>query len=129
MGKLVSLEEVNASVLPARVLVLLSKYAQSMRKHTGLVIKISSMNVFRHVHNTHKLTQHAAVRKLYRELLDEVGTHVAAGTMHTNYDRQLLKKRQSQQRTRTQHTGEILVPRKSFGQGVKAEGSLSMQAD
>jgi len=69
MGKLISLEEVNASVLPAKVLVLLSKYAQAMRKHTGLVIKISSLNVFKHVHNTNKLTDHLQIRKLHRELL------------------------------------------------------------
>lgn len=90
MAKLVSLEEVSAAVLPAQVLVLLSKYAQATRKHTGLVIKISSVNVFRHVHNTHKLTGHSAVKNLYSELLNEVGMHINAGTMHTNYDRQLM---------------------------------------
>lgn len=87
MGKLVSLNEVNASVLPAKVLVLLSKYAQSMRKHTGLVIKISSMNVFKHVHNTNKLTEHPEVRRLHHELLMEVNHHLMEGNMQTNQQR------------------------------------------
>lgn len=89
MGKLVSLNEVNASVLPAKVLVLLSKYAQAMRKHTGLVIKISSLNVFKHVHNTNKLTGHLQVRQLHRELLLEVNGHLREGTMQTNKQREL----------------------------------------
>ena len=87
MGNLVSLDEVNASVLPAKVLVLLSKYAQSMRKHTGLVIKISSMNVFKHVHNTNKLTEHPEVRRLHRDLLIEVNHHLMEGNMQTNRQR------------------------------------------
>jgi hypothetical protein len=89
MGKLISLEEVNASVLPAKVLVLLSKYAQAMRKHTGLVIKISSLNVFKHVHNTNKLTGHLQIQKLHRELLLEVNRHLLGGTMQTNQQREL----------------------------------------
>ena len=88
MGKLVSLEEVNASVLPAKVLVLLSKYAQAMRKHTGLVIKISSLNVFKHVHNTNKLTDHLEIRRLHRDLLVEVNEHLREGTMQTNAQRE-----------------------------------------
>ncbi len=88
MGKLVSLDEVNASVLPAKVLVLLSKYAQAMRKHTGLVIKISSLNVFKHVHNTNKLTDHIQIRQLHRELRLEVNNHLREGTMQTNKQRE-----------------------------------------
>ena len=91
MGKLVSLKEVNASILPANVLVLLSKYAQAMRTHTGLVIKISSLNVFKHVHNTNKLTENIAVRRLYRELLLEVNNHISNGSMQTNDQRELLE--------------------------------------
>ena len=89
MGKLISLEEVNASVLPANVLVLLSKYAQAMRKHTGLVIKVSSLNVFKHVHNTNKVTGHRQIRQLHRELLLEVNSHLQAGTMQTDRQREL----------------------------------------
>lgn len=106
MGKIVSLEEVSAAVLPAKVLVLLSKYAQTMRKHTGLVIKISSMNVFKHVHSTHKLTQHPAVRKLHLELLHEVNKHIEQGTMHTNQDREIMV----EAKALSAQAGEILVP-------------------
>ncbi len=89
MGNLTNLDEVNASVLPAKVLVLLSKYAQSMRKHTGLVIKISSLNVFSHVHNTNKLTDHPEIRQLHRDLLLEVNRHLREGTMQTNLQREV----------------------------------------
>jgi len=88
MGNLISLDEVSAVVLPAKVLVLLSKYAQATRKHTGLVVKISSMNVFKHVHNINKLTEHPEVRRLHRDLLVEVNKHLFAGTMQTNVQRQ-----------------------------------------
>jgi len=122
MGKLVSLEEVSASVLPARVLVLLSKYAQAMRKHTGLVIKISSINVFRHVHKTHKLTNHSAVRKLYQELLEEVDSHIFQGTMHTNYEREMLVKRQAEQLTNPNSATQIVVPSNRVAhQGAKKQ--------
>lgn len=96
MGKIESLDKVSAAVLPAKVLVLLSKYAQTMRKHTGLVIKISSMNVFKHVHNTHKLTQHPEVIALHRTLLSEVNKHLSEGTMQTVDQRTLANKQKSQ---------------------------------
>ena len=89
MGKLISLEEVNAAILPATVLVLLSKYAQAIRKTTGLVIKISSLNVFQHVHDTNGLTEFLEVQQLYRELQFEVNRHLQAGTMQTNHQRKV----------------------------------------
>jgi len=104
MDKIVNLEEVSAEVLPAEVLVLLSKYAQAMRKHTGLVIKISSLNVFKHVHRTHKLTQHPSVRKLHIELLCLVNGHIKRGTMHTNHERELIAK------SKESDSVELLVP-------------------
>lgn len=88
MDKLVSLEEVDASVLPAKVLVLLSKYSQAVRKHTGLVIKISSLNIFQHIHNTQKLTDHLRVQQRHQELLIEVNSHLRAGTMRTHKQQQ-----------------------------------------
>lgn len=109
MGKLTSLEEVSASVLPAKVLVMLSKYAQAMRKHTGLVIKISSMNVFKHVHNTHKLTQHPVVQQLHKELLSEVNTHIERGTMHTNHDREVIKRNRPTNTRPSSQAGEFVI--------------------
>jgi len=100
MGKLVSLKEVNATVLPANVLVLLSKYAQAVRQHTGLVIKVSSLNVFTHVHNTSKLTQNLIVRGLHRDLLLTVNAHLREGTMQTNSERE--SSRRSSLRTSSQ---------------------------
>lgn len=125
MGKLISLEEVNASVLPAKVLVLLSKYAQAMRKHTGLVIKISSLNVFKHVHNTNKLTGHLQIRKLHRELLLEVNSHLRGGTMQTNKQRELG---QASGIVRGKD-GEVMVSRNSGrlnSNNLEIESSLSI---
>ena len=90
MAKLVSLKDVNASLLPADVLVLLSKYAQAMRKHNGLIIKISSLNVFKHVHKTSKLTENLLVRSLHRELVLTVNNHLQEGTMKKNSDKDIL---------------------------------------
>lgn len=89
MGKLISLTEVNATLLPGQVLVLLSKYAQTLQTHTGLVIKVSSMNVFKHVDNTCKFTENPHIHKIHKELLIEVNKHLAAGTMQTHSQRQL----------------------------------------
>jgi len=83
MTEFISLKEVSASMLPAAVLVLLSQYSLAVRKHTGLVIKISSANVFLHIHNTNKLTDHPEVRRLHQELLGAVTRHISAGTMQT----------------------------------------------
>ena len=116
MGKFVNLEEVSAEVLPANVLVLLSKYAQAMRKHTGLVIKISSLNVFKHVHDTQKLTYHPAVKKLHLELLYEVTKHIERETMHTNHDREIIARSKAANATSV----ELLVPHDSFFRGGTA---------
>ncbi len=125
MGKLINLDEVNASVLPAKVLVLLSKYAQAMRKHTGLVIKISSLNVFKHVHNTNKLTGHLQIRQLHRELLIEVNNHLRAGTMQT--DRQ--RERGDSTGILRGKDGEVIVSRNSGSlnsNNLEIESSLSI---
>ena len=45
------------------------------------------MNVFKHVHNTNKLTEHPEVRRLHHELLMEVNRHLMEGNMQTNQQR------------------------------------------
>lgn len=125
MGRIIGLEEVSALVLPAKVLVLLSKYAQAMRKNTGLVIKISSLNVFKHIHNTNKLTDHLQIQKLHQELLLEVNRHLRAGTMQTNQQRELG---QTSGIARDKH-GEMLVSRSSGSlnsNNLEIESSLSI---
>ena len=87
MGKLISLDQISASVLPAKVLVLLSKYALAIHKHAGVVVKINSVDVFKYVHKTSKLTDNIEVRSIHRELLVEVNRHLLAGTMQTNMQR------------------------------------------
>lgn len=84
MGNLTNLKEVSASVLPARVLVLLSKYAQALRVHNGMVLKISSVNVFKNIYRTYPLARHPAIKRIHAELLAEVNMHLEQGTMHTN---------------------------------------------
>lgn len=91
--KLDSLEHVNASALPANVLVLLSKYAVALRRHNGLILKLSSLNIFRHVHSTNKVSEHFEVHFAYQELLTEVRQQVAAGNMYTNAHKRFKDKR------------------------------------
>jgi len=87
MATLISLDQVNASILPANVMVLLSKYAQATHRYTGMVVELSSMSVFEQVHKTNRLTSNLEVRRLHRNLLVEVNRHLLKGTMHTNLQR------------------------------------------
>ena len=49
--KLNSLYNVEAKVLPPRVMVLLSKFAKAIKDEDGVTIKLSSLDVFKHIHN------------------------------------------------------------------------------
>lgn len=84
MGQLKSLENVNALALSAKVLVLLSKYAQVIRVHNGTVLKLSSLRIFKHIHETCESANSPKLNKIYQQLLDEVNLHINAGTMYTN---------------------------------------------
>jgi len=81
MKKVKSLYGVKATVLPAKVMVLLSKYSQAIKEFEGVVIQLSSLNVFKHVHNSYTRSKHPVVHKCYRYLLREVNKHLAEGNM------------------------------------------------
>jgi len=90
MNKIKSLENVNALALPAKVLVLLSKYAKELKSVNGTVIKLSSLRVFLHVHQTCVQARNTKLNTIYHELLAEVNIHINAGTMFTNKDKKML---------------------------------------
>jgi len=100
VSKLSSLENVNALALPAKVLVLLSKYAKSLRAHNGTVLKLSSLRVFRHIHVTCMKASSPKLNEIYSELLEEVDLHIKAGTMYTNDAKDLMLKKQKKQTLR-----------------------------
>lgn len=81
MKKVKNLYGVKATVLPAKVMVLLSKYSQAVKEYEGAVIQLSSLNVFKHVHNSYSRSKHPAVRKCYKYLLREVNYHLEEGNM------------------------------------------------
>lgn len=81
MKKVKNLYGVKATVLPARVMVLLSKYSQAVKEFEGVIIQLSSLNVFKHVHNSYTRSKHPAVHKCYKYLLHEVNNHLADGNM------------------------------------------------
>ena len=89
MNKLKSLEDVNALALPANVLVLLSKYAKVLRAKNGTIIKLSSLRIFFHVHQTCLKAKDTELNIIYHQLLDEVNDHIARGTMFTNEEKEL----------------------------------------
>ena len=97
MANLSSLEDVNALALPAKVLVLLSKYTQVLRAHNGTVLKLSSLRVFKHIHTTCLKANNPKLIYIYKQLLDEVNLHIEAGTMHTNDAKKILIKQQKKQ--------------------------------
>ncbi len=82
MKKVKNLYAVKANVLPARVMVLLSKYAQIIKEHEGVVIQLSSLNVFKHVHASYIRSNHQDVHRCYKVLLSEVNRHLAEGNMN-----------------------------------------------
>ncbi|GAA6137587.1 hypothetical protein NBRC116583_13340 [Arenicella sp. 4NH20-0111] len=81
MKKIRNLYSAKATVLPARVMVLLSKYSQAVKEHEGVVIQLSSLNVFKHVHASYARSRHPAVHKSYKMLLNEVNLHLSEGNM------------------------------------------------
>ena len=82
--KLKSLYNVKAKVLPPRVMVLLSKFAKAIKDEDGVTIKLSSLNVFKHIHNSYVISTSAEVEYCYIELAKEVNEHLENGTMETH---------------------------------------------
>ncbi len=81
MKKVNNLYNVKATVLPAKVLVLLSKFAKHVKEHDGVVIQLSSLNVFKHVHNSCARSKHPDVHHCYKLLLREVNKNLSQGNM------------------------------------------------
>lgn len=90
MKKIKNLEDINALALPAKVLVLLSKYAKALKSSNGMVIKLSSLKVFYYVHQTCIQARNSQLNSIYHELLTEVNLHIDAGTMFTNKEKKML---------------------------------------
>jgi len=89
MKRLKSLEDVNALALPAKVLVLLSKYAKELRMKNGTVIKLSSLRIFLHVHQTCLKANDTRLNIIYHQLLDEVNDQIENGIMFTNEEKNM----------------------------------------
>lgn len=98
MNKLKSLEEVNALALPAKVLVLLSKYTKVLKMKNGTVIKLSSLRVFLHVHQTCLKAKDTRLNIIYYQLLDEVNRHIQTGTMFTNEEKNMRLSKNKERR-------------------------------
>jgi len=90
--RLRSLEEVDASALPAKVLVLLSRYAQALRNCNGLIIKLSSLEIFQYVESTSRMAGNPELQQAYHNLLKEVNLHIEQGTMYTRAQREAKEK-------------------------------------
>ncbi len=78
-----SLRDISAAMLPACILVLLSKYVVLVKKHDDVVIQTSSLNVFTHIDNAYKQTRHPEVRLAYYIMLSKVNQCLRDGTMRT----------------------------------------------
>ena len=81
MERLNNLSGVRANAIPSSVLVLLSKYATVVKDADGIVIQLSSMNVFKHVHNSYLNSRSSSVKRYYRLLLREVNQQISEGNM------------------------------------------------
>lgn len=81
MELMTNLYGVKATALPASVLVLLAKYSQAIKETDGVVIQLSSLNVFKHVHNSYARSKSSIVKKCYKSLLRDVNRHIRDGNM------------------------------------------------
>jgi len=72
MEKLSSLQHVSASALPARVLVLMSKYARALELLSGKAIKLSSLRVFNDIHLSSIEANNESLNSIYQQLLTQV---------------------------------------------------------
>jgi len=111
--RLNNLENVSALALPSKVLVLLSKYAKALRNHNGTIIKLSSLRVFKHIHDTNNNSKSEKLDNIYKELLDEVNAHIKVGTMHTNQSKEESLKEQKKHPFRRNFSYGILSSKKT----------------
>ena len=93
--KLKSLYNVEAKVLPPRVMVLLSKFAKAIKNADGVTIKLSSLNVFKHIHNSYVISTSAEVEYCYIELAKEVNEHLENGSMECHASKSRKKQDKS----------------------------------
>ncbi len=107
-NQVTSLKDISAAMLPARVLVPLSKYVVLVKKHDDVIVQTSSLNVFAHIDNANKRTRHPEVRLAYYILLRRVNQCLQDGTMRTNEQHQQVTELQHkhQQATELQHKPE-----------------------
>lgn len=84
-----SLDQVDAGTLPAKILVLLSKFAIAIKEHNGLVIQLNSLDVFKQAEQANQLCEDPLVQKLYRQLLVQTRSYIRLEEMYT-VDQKLL---------------------------------------
>jgi len=81
MNKLLSLQHINCSTLPTTIIVLMSKYAKSLKSSNGTIIKLSSLNAFDDIHSSCMEENDEGLNSIYQQLLEQVNIHIEAGLM------------------------------------------------
>jgi len=77
MKVITSTENLELGVLPAKVLLLLSKYAHELKRHNGFILKLSSQHVMRDLHYANALCDSAQLNSIYDEIVLEVNIYLA----------------------------------------------------
>lgn len=75
MNRRVKLNRVNVTVLPPKVIKLLSQFAYYLKKHNGTVIKLSSKSVLQDVHDAYQTANDDVLDELYELIVEEVSSY------------------------------------------------------
>ena len=65
----------NVTVLPPKVIKLLSQFAYYLKKHNGTVIKLSSKNVLQDIHDAYQTANDDVLDELYELIVEEVSSY------------------------------------------------------
>ena len=77
MQVLTSLKDVSLGVLSPRAMVLLARYAQRLKKYSGIVLKLNAKTILNDVHSANSLIDKPDLQQLYEEILLEVNIQLA----------------------------------------------------
>jgi len=128
-SQLENLEKIDASVLPAKILVLLSKYAKALKDHNDTIIQLSSVSVFKQIHQTSLLCEDPLVQKIHRQLLVQVNSHIKLGTMYLVGQKAMEERRKRLTTGKQQQKVASLVVRKSsFSKASGSTGRRMLRA-
>ena len=75
LKKRINLDKVHVRVLPPKVIKLLAQFAYYLKKHNGVVIRLSSEDVLQDVHEACIGANFEVLDDIYEEIVDEISSY------------------------------------------------------